>query len=105
MRFVKLNLQADQKACGHAIAISRRALLQRAAIIAGGATVLTQIITATNAKAAVTKISQRAAHYQSNPKGEKNCGDCANFDAPLSCKLVEGRIGDEGWCKLFVPKH
>lgn len=48
------------------------------------------------------KLSQREADYQDSPKDIRMCGTCSLFVPPQSCKVVDGKISPEGWCKLFV---
>jgi len=51
------------------------------------------------------KASQESVRYQTQPKGEQNCGNCVNFIAgSKSCKLVDGQISPEGWCSLWSKK-
>jgi hypothetical protein len=50
------------------------------------------------------KISQANAKYQDHPNGEARCDQCLQFQAPNSCKLVDGEIKPDGWCQLFAPK-
>lgn len=50
------------------------------------------------------KISKAQVKYQNQPKGKQHCAVCANFIAPDSCRLVEGKIDPNGWCTLFSPK-
>ena len=51
------------------------------------------------------KASQESVRYQTQPKGEQNCGNCVNFIAGAnSCKLVDGQISPEGWCSLWAKK-
>jgi len=51
------------------------------------------------------KVSQASVQYQTQPKGDQKCGSCANFIAESStCKLVEGQISPEGWCRLWAKK-
>lgn len=54
---------------------------------------------------AVTKVSQAQAKYQAQPKGDQMCGNCANFIAPDSCKLVDGKVSANGWCTLWARKQ
>ncbi|HYP68356.1 MAG TPA: high-potential iron-sulfur protein [Thiobacillaceae bacterium] len=54
---------------------------------------------------AAAKVSQAQAKYQSQPKGDQMCGNCANFIAPDSCKLVEGKVSASGWCTLWARKQ
>lgn len=51
------------------------------------------------------KLSQGEAQYQGTPKAGQKCSQCMHFIADSSsCKLVEGQISPEGWCKLFAAK-
>ena len=77
--------------------LSRRTVLIAAA---GAAPLLTLAPSAHAAK----KVSQGAAQYQSTPKGDQFCGDCAHFVPPTACKLVEGNISAGGWCRLWAKK-
>lgn len=51
------------------------------------------------------KTSKQAANYQNQPNGNQQCAGCANFIAPNACKLVEGKVSPQGWCKLYAPKQ
>jgi hypothetical protein len=50
------------------------------------------------------KMSKASVAYQNSPKGSQNCANCKLFISPASCKLVEGPISANGWCKLWVGK-
>jgi len=51
------------------------------------------------------KVSQAEMQYQNTPKADKKCSKCMYFIADSnSCKLVEGHVSPEGWCKLFAVK-
>ncbi len=50
---------------------------------------------------AQAKMSKQAADYQDTPKGMLMCATCTLFVAPKSCKVVEGDVRPEGWCKAF----
>ena len=50
------------------------------------------------------KIAPKLVQYQEKPKGAQECDKCLQFQAPNSCKLVEGPINPKGWCVLFAPK-
>jgi High potential iron-sulfur protein len=77
--------------------VSRRSVL----IAAAGAAPLLAL-GATGAQAA--KLSQTAARYQPTPKDGKQCDGCKFFEAPSSCKSVDGTIAAAGWCALWVKK-
>src|SRR5665213_2619182 len=76
--------------------ISRRGLLRNATIVVGGAGALIAAMTASLAEADAAKMSQAAASYQTSPKNGQRCADCTLFQAPASCKLVEGNISPAG---------
>lgn len=80
--------------------ISRRDFLFVAA--AGGGAVIGVGLAATPAAAA--KMSPRAMSYKPSPNGNQSCANCANFQPPASCKLVDGTISPSGWCILYRPK-
>jgi hypothetical protein len=48
------------------------------------------------------KMSRQQAEYQDTPSGLYSCGMCTQFEAPKSCKVVEGDVSSDGWCKAFV---
>jgi len=80
--------------------VSRRALLQGGAGTAGAAIILGAT---PNSASAVAKLSQKVAAYQDHPDGDKHCGKCVQFQPPTACKLVDGTVGPEGYCRFFVP--
>lgn len=53
---------------------------------------------------ASSKMSPKAMQYRPTPNGNQRCDNCANFQAPASCKLVEGTIAPSGWCILYRQK-
>jgi hypothetical protein len=48
------------------------------------------------------KMTQQQAQYQDKPNGLYSCGMCTLFEQPNSCKVVEGEISKDGWCKAFA---
>jgi hypothetical protein len=82
--------------------VSRRNMLRRAGLAIGGATILAGAFAAEPASAA--KLAQAAAGYQPHPNGDKACFNCALFQAPNSCQLVDGKIAPTGYCKLWAKK-
>jgi hypothetical protein len=80
--------------------LSRRVALRHTAlalgVVAGGA-VATRAV-------AQQKISQAAAKYQPQLKGQQRCDNCVNFQAPKACKFVQGDISPSGWCQLYAAK-
>ena len=77
--------------------ISRRAWLGGAAMVVGVGACLAST-------AASAKTAQADAKYQDSPKGQSKCGTCAQFQPPDACKLVDGKISENGWCQLYTPK-
>ena len=51
---------------------------------------------------AAEKMTPRQAEYQGTPNGIYSCGMCTLFEAPKSCKVVEGDVSRDGWCKAFA---
>jgi hypothetical protein len=48
------------------------------------------------------KMSKQQAEYQDSPKGIQMCATCTLFDEPRACKVVEGDISPNGWCKAYA---
>jgi hypothetical protein len=81
------------------LTIARRWLLSgaMAGAVAGLAAGLAGI-TAARAE----KMSKVEAEYQDSPKDIRMCATCSLFEPPQSCKVVEGDISPNGWCKAFA---
>ena len=84
--------------------LSRRMMLQRLALGAGGAALLAAAGTREAAAQATKKTSQKAVAYQETPHGTQQCDNCKQFVAPSSCKVVEGDVVATGWCKVYIKK-
>ena len=82
--------------------VSRRRLLTVAVGITGAATGAAIMGTATPAYA---KVPQKTVKYQDTPKGEQRCDNCDLFEAPSSCKSVEGTVAAQGWCIVYRKKQ
>ena len=97
-------IKAGQRAMTESSGISRRRMLTVAAGAAGTVAGVAAIVGAsTSAHAA--KAPQKAVKYQDTPKGEARCDNCALFEAPSSCKSVDGTIAPEGWCLVYAKKQ
>ena len=48
------------------------------------------------------KMTRQQAEYQDAPKDIYSCGMCTLFEPPQYCKVVEGEVSRDGWCKAFV---
>lgn len=80
--------------------LSRRTLLHLA--LAGGGALIAA--TVTTPAVAGSKIARKAVRYQDAPKGNARCDNCRQWQAPASCKLVDGVISPSGWCSIYAPK-
>jgi hypothetical protein len=76
---------------------SRRTLLRALAV--GAPAVLCFWTSATQAD---DKMTKARAEYQDAPNGIYSCGNCTLFVAPSSCKVVEGEVSPDGWCKAYA---
>jgi len=54
--------------------------------------------------AAAAKMSPQAMSYRPTPNGNQRCDNCANWQPPAACKLVDGQVVPSGWCILYRPK-
>lgn len=81
--------------------VSRRDFLFVAAV--GSGAVIGASLVSTPALGA-NKIPQKAVSYQTSPKGGQRCDNCALWQSPSSCKLVDGQISASGWCTLYKKK-
>ena len=52
--------------------------------------------------AAADKMTRAQAQYQDTPNGIYSCGNCSLFEKPKSCKVVDGDVSEDGWCKAFA---
>jgi hypothetical protein len=48
------------------------------------------------------KMSKAQAEYQDSPKGIQSCATCSLFDEPDKCRVVEGSVSPNGWCKAYA---
>jgi hypothetical protein len=88
---------ARNSMAGRRFCRSRRAALGAALQGVSGALLL-QIAPAS----AADKMTRAQAEYQDTPNGIYSCGLCSLFEAPNGCKVVEGEVGKDGWCKAFA---
>lgn len=85
--------------------LSRRIILGNFVVFGCGLCLSAVLAPAGMAQAAAKKMSQAAARYQAEPKGDHSCGNCTNFIAQSkACKLVDGSVSAEGWCNLWSKK-
>jgi hypothetical protein len=81
-------------------ACSRRRLLQSAVGVIG---IAVAAAARPEPALATIKISKAAVAYQDHPDGDKRCGKCRQFVSPDSCKMVDGKISPQGFCRIFAP--
>ena len=48
------------------------------------------------------RMTRQQAQYQDTPKDIYSCELCSLFEAPKSCKVVEGEVSKDGWCRAFA---
>jgi hypothetical protein len=48
------------------------------------------------------KMTRQQAQYQDMPNGIYSCANCSLFERPRSCKVVDGEVSEDGWCKAFA---
>jgi hypothetical protein len=48
------------------------------------------------------KMTRQQAEYQDKPNGIYSCSLCTLFIKPDACKVVEGKVSEDGWCKAFA---
>jgi hypothetical protein len=75
-------------------AVSRRKLI--AAMLFG------TIVGGPRRTCAAEKMTREQAQYQDQPKGISMCATCTLFEPPKSCKVVEGDVSPNGWCRAFA---
>jgi hypothetical protein len=51
---------------------------------------------------AADKMTRAQAEYQDAPNGIYSCGTCTLFEGPNLCKVVEGEVSKDGWCKAYA---
>ena len=85
--------------------VSRRQILTIAAGAAGSSIAGATAVIGTSAAAQAAKASQKIVKYQDTPKGEQRCDNCELFEAPSSCKNVDGTIAAQGWCVVYRKKQ
>jgi hypothetical protein len=81
--------------------LSRRTLIRSAVVLAGAACAG---VAADRQALAQGKVPKAAMKYQDHPKGDEKCGNCMQFIAPDSCKVVEGKISPNGYCIAWASK-
>jgi hypothetical protein len=48
------------------------------------------------------KMTRQQAQYQDTPNGIYSCAVCTLFEPPQACKVVDGEVSKDGWCKAFA---
>jgi hypothetical protein len=76
---------------------SRRKII-RAFVVAVPAGLLLRISQAD----ASDKMTPQQAQYHDSPNGIYSCAVCTLFEPPKYCKVVEGEVSKDGWCKAFA---
>jgi hypothetical protein len=69
------------------------------AVATGTSVGLLRLISRTEAS---KKLTRQQAEYQDTPKDIYSCAVCSLFEQPKYCKVVEGEVSRDGWCKAFA---
>ncbi len=77
--------------------LSRRSVMAKIASAMAASPLLAAI-----AARASDKMTRKQAEYQDMPNGIYSCGLCSLFEAPNGCKVVEGEVSKDGWCRAFA---
>jgi hypothetical protein len=81
------------------LSMSRRALLGSTTALA-----VALVLAGTGTGRAQAKMPKQTAQYQDSPNGDQKCEGCRFFIEGGSCRLVEGEISPNGWCRLYRAK-
>ncbi len=82
------------------ISHARRSVLR--ALSRGAAAVMAGGLLSARARAQSDKMTKARAEYQGTPNGIYSCATCTLFVAPNACKVVEGEVSPDGWCKAYA---
>lgn len=82
--------------------LSRRSAL-KGVVLLTGATLAAGMVASTRALAQ-QKVSKQAMKYQDKPNGDQKCSNCAQFEPPKGCKVVEGDVSPNGYCIAWTKK-
>ena len=85
--------------------VSRRHVLTIAAGATGASIASAASVIAVSTPAQAAKVSQKIVKYQATPKGQQSCENCVQFEAPSSCKTVDGTVAAQGWCMVYAKKE
>jgi len=101
---IRIDAKKSAKKSAKKNAMTARPVLRRAVLRAAfaGAAAWFASGAMSGARAADRKMSQKEAEYQDSPKDIRMCATCTLFEPPKSCKVVEGDISPNGWCKAFA---
>ena len=60
------------------------------------------LLQSSRAAQASEKMTRQQAEYQDAPNGIYSCAVCTLFEPPQACKVVDGEVSRDGWCKAFA---
>jgi High potential iron-sulfur protein len=81
--------------------IARRSVLR--AGLHGSVAVMAGGLLVTQARAqSEDKMTKARAEYQAMPNGIYSCATCTLFVAPNACKVVDGEVSPDGWCRAYA---
>jgi hypothetical protein len=82
------------------ISRARRAVMR--AVLHGSAAVMAGLLAQRGRAQSDNKMTKARAGYQGTPNGIYSCATCTLFVAPNACKVVEGEVSPDGWCKAYA---
>ena len=82
---------------GNRPSTSRRNVMR--AVVSG---VAAELLSGLPRAKASDKMTRQQAEYQDQPNGIYSCAVCTLFERPNGCKVVEGDVSEDGWCKAFA---
>jgi hypothetical protein len=88
---------------GRSFMVEKRAGRSRRSVMrAFGGGLSAGLLARTPQAGAAEKMTRQQAEYQDTPKDIYSCAVCSLFEQPKYCKVVEGEVSKDGWCKAFA---
>ncbi len=82
--------------------ISRRRFLEAGGCALGAVFLGAAAASAQEGEGEEPKKTQQEVAYKAPPANGRQCLNCRNYQKPAFCRIVEGLISPDGWCKLYV---
>jgi hypothetical protein len=85
-----------------AVDISRRTALKQLSFLVCAVPV--SLATMATSAEAQRKATKAQSNYKDEPVGNQKCSNCVYFVPARACKIVEGDISPEAWCRFWKGK-